>query len=55
MHGHQEMKLFDRLGRIRRYGLAEGSESMSVCFEVSKVYATPSLPLSACGLGCSSE
>jgi hypothetical protein len=46
MAGHQEVELFERIRRIRRCGLAGGSVSLGVGFEISKAQVRPSLSLS---------
>jgi hypothetical protein len=39
MLGHQGVALFERIRRLRRCGLVEGSLSLGVVFEVSKAHA----------------
>ena len=44
---NQGVELFERIRRIRRYGLVGGSVSLQVGFKVSKAHARPILCLLA--------
>jgi hypothetical protein len=47
MYSPQWVKIF---GKIRRYDLVRGGVLLGMSFEISKLHARPSLPLSACCL-----